>query len=141
MTDQGEENLDSSQKQKLGKSHSRIRRLKKENKFLKRRVKKIKVLKQKVVKIKEIIKELRKQLEKADNTHEIKKTKRHRAQGRNPLLRRAVQTSSVGTKTKLHILEEMVEMELHTETTTTEGVVVQNEEEIPLGSYEIEDQP
>jgi len=36
----------------------------------------------------------------------------------------------------MHILEEMVEMEVQTETTIVEGVVVQNEEEIPLGSYE-----
>jgi len=64
--------------------------------LLKRRVKRIKVLKKKVGKLKEIIKELRKQLEQADKAHEIKKTKRHRAQGRNPLPRRVVQTSSVG---------------------------------------------
>jgi hypothetical protein len=106
LTDQGEENPDSSQKQKSGKSHNRIRRLKQENKLLKRRVKRIKVLKKKVGKLKEIIKELRKQLEQADKAHERKNTKRHRTQGRNPLPRRAVQTSSVGTQTELHILEE-----------------------------------
>jgi hypothetical protein len=141
LTDQGKENPDSSQKQKSGKSHSRIRRLKQENKLLKRRVKRIKVLKKKVGKLKEIIKELRKQLEQADKAHERKKTKRHRAQGRNPLPRRAVQTSSVGTQTELHILEETTEMELQTEITATERVVVQNEEEIPLEAYETEAQP
>ena len=73
--------------------------------MLKRRVKKIKVLNQKVGKLNEIIKELRKQLGKADKIHERKNTKRHRAQGRNPLLRREVQTSSVGTHRMLHILE------------------------------------
>jgi DNA anti-recombination protein RmuC len=64
---------------------------------LKRRVKRIKVLKQKVGRLKEIIKELRKQLEQADKAYERKKTKRPRTQGRNPLPRRTVHTSSVGT--------------------------------------------
>jgi hypothetical protein len=56
--------------------------------LLKRRVKKIKVLKNNFGTPKEVIKELRKQLEQADKIHEIKKTKRHRAHGRNPFLRR-----------------------------------------------------
>ena len=49
--------------------------------------------------------------------------------------------SSVGTQPEMHILEEMVETELQTETTKIEGVAIQNEEEIPLGAYEIEAQP
>ena len=49
--------------------------------------------------------------------------------------------SFVGTQKKMHILEEMVEMELHIETIAIEGVVIQNEEEIPLGAYETEAQP
>ena len=104
LIDQREENPDSSQKQRSCKSHNKIRKLKCENKLLKRRVKNIKVLKKKVGKLKEIIKELRKQLEKSDKIHERTKTKRHRAQGRNPLLRREVQTSYLGTQIELHIL-------------------------------------
>ena len=54
LIDQGEENPDSSQKQKSGKSHNRIRKLKWENKLLKRRVNNIKLLKHKVDKLRKV---------------------------------------------------------------------------------------
>ena len=66
---------------------------------MRRRVKKIKVLKQKVGRLKEIIKELRKQLDKAGKAYERNKSKRLRTQGRKPLPRRIVHTSFVGTHT------------------------------------------
>jgi septal ring factor EnvC (AmiA/AmiB activator) len=100
LEDQGEENLDIPHKQKTtGKGHNKIRKLTQENKLLRRRVKKIKVLKHKVGRLKEIIKELRKQLEKVDKAYERKKSKRPRTHGRIPLPRRKIHTSSVGTQT------------------------------------------
>jgi hypothetical protein len=63
-TSQNEEDLETSHIHKLAKSHKKIRKLKKENTLLKKKAKKAEVLKQKVGKLKEIIKELRKQLEK-----------------------------------------------------------------------------
>jgi hypothetical protein len=99
--------------------------------LLRKRVKKIKVLKQKVGKLKEIIKELRKQLEQADKAYERKKSKRPRTQGRNPLPRRTVHTSSVGTQTELHVPEETTEMEAQTEIPATEETTAQPEEVIP----------
>jgi predicted nucleic acid-binding Zn-ribbon protein len=62
-----------------------------------RKVKRIKVLKKKFGRLKELIKELRKKLEKAHKAHERNKSKRPRTQGRNPLPRRSVHTSYVGT--------------------------------------------
>jgi hypothetical protein len=141
LADQGEETFDTPPKQKTtGKGHNKIRKLKKENRILRKRVKKIKVLKQKVGRLKEIIKELRKQLEQADKAYERKKYKRPRTQGRNPLLRRTIHTSSVGTQTKLHAPEETTEMETQTEIPAAEGEDVQNEEVIPLETQEMETQ-
>jgi hypothetical protein len=57
---QNEEDLETSHKHKLAKSHKKIRKLKKEDKLLKKTANKVEVLKKKVVKLKEIIKELRK---------------------------------------------------------------------------------
>jgi hypothetical protein len=71
-------------------------------------------------------------LEQADKAYERKKSKRPRKQGRNPLLRRTVHTSSVGTQTELHAPEETTEIP-----TTKEA---QNEEVIPLETHEIEAQ-
>jgi hypothetical protein len=75
-TGQNEEGLETSHKQKSAKSHKKIRKLKKENKLLKKNAKKDEVLKRKVGELKEIIKELRKQLEKKDKAHRRKKDKR-----------------------------------------------------------------
>ena len=100
-SNQNKEYLETPHKQKAGKIHKRIRKLKKENKLLKRKVKKVEALKLKFGKLREIIKELRKQLEKADKAHERKKNKSSRVQGRNPLPKRTVTTNSMGTQTDL----------------------------------------
>jgi predicted nuclease with TOPRIM domain len=141
LTDQDEGYPDISQKQKIvGKGHYRIKKLKQENKLLRRRVKRIKVLKKKVGKLKEIIKELRKQLELADKAYERKKTKRPRTQGRNPLPRRTVHTSSIGTQTEFPVPEETTEMEPQAEIPAAEEATVQNEEVTPLEEHEVEPQ-
>jgi hypothetical protein len=116
----------------VDKGHYKIKKLKQENKLLRRRVKRIKVLKQKVGKLKEIIKELRKQLDLVDKAYERKNTKRPRTQGRNPLPRTTIHTSSIGTQIESPIPEETAEMELQTNIAAAEEAVVQNEEGIPL---------
>jgi hypothetical protein len=121
-----EEDLEIPHKQKSAKSQKQIRKLKKENKLLKKKAKRVVVLKQKVGKLKEIIKELRKQLELADNIHRRKKNKRGRMQGRNPLPKKAVSTTSVGIQTNL---EELV----------VEEAVVQDEDVIPVETQEMVD--
>jgi hypothetical protein len=93
--------------------------MKKENKLLKRKEKKVEALKIKVGKLKEIIKELRKKLEQADQAHQKNKNKRPRVQRKNPLHNREVTTNSVGTQT-------------NPEEITIEDVVAQNQEVIPL---------
>jgi hypothetical protein len=100
--------------------------LKKENKLLKKKAKRAKVLKQKAGKLKGIIKELKKQLELADKTHKIKKNKRGRVQGRNPLPKQATSTNSMGTQTDL---EELV----------VEEATTQDEDVIPVETQEMVD--
>jgi hypothetical protein len=91
-----EEDLEIPDKHKSAKSQKKIRKLKKENKLLKKKAKRAVILKQKVGNLKEIIKELMKQLELANKIHRIKKNKRGRMQGRNPLLKKVASTTSVG---------------------------------------------
>ena len=94
---------------------------------MRKRVKKIKVLKQKVGRLKETIRQLRKQLEQAEKSHEKKKSKRARVQGRNPLPRMIVHTNFVGTQTKLHAPLASVELETQREVPTTKVTTVQTE--------------
>jgi hypothetical protein len=79
-------------------------------------------------------------LEQDDRAYKRRKTKRPRTQGRNPLPRRTVHTSYVGTHKELHVPEEKAEMEPQTKIATTKEVVVQNEEGIPLEAHEMEAQ-
>jgi hypothetical protein len=67
-------------------------------------------------------------LEQANKSHNKKKSKPDRLQGRNPLPRTTIQTNSVETQTKFHAPLESVEIETRTGVSAIVDTIVQTEE-------------